>query len=731
MTFDRTKFLNQFKEELQEHIQNVNEVLLKLEKEPQNLELLDIIMREVHTIKGSAMIMGYEDIKEIAHRMETGFEKALHKKVNVSDIDFNLFFNALDMIEILFEDEETRKSQGLETEHVKATCSALDEAFSTKTEEKQQPKSTKKEKQKKKDKEPKSDTKPEPEPELETNKEKKKTDDVCMVPHTHLSLGTDNSIKVDVDKLDKLMNFSGELIISKIRLRELIETLNDLEHIDIPENTKNALKELRVMEGNVDFLTSNVNDEVMNLRMLPLSFLFNTFPRAMRDLAKNKGKEVEFEIKGADTRLDKSIIIEMKDPLMHLLRNSIDHGLESPDDREKNGKPHIGQVTLNAYQKGSSVIIEVSDDGKGIDIEAIKAKALEQEIVSKEKLETLTKDQIFKIMFTPSFSTAKTITDTSGRGVGLDVVKDKITQLKGEIEVVSKSNQGTKFIIKLPLTLAITKCLLIDVGNEIFAIPIDVIAETVRIPPDGIKVVENNEVVSIQGKIIPLVRLDHIFHLSTKGLTEKRFFSVVIVRSALGEVALLVDKLLGRQEIISKTLGYPLTEVRHINNGTILGDGRVILILNIPSIVNMIEEETSAVVTSTSIETSSSSSSKRRKTILLAEDVLSTAMIEKNILEMAGFSVVLARDGAEALEIAAQETFDLVITDVLMPKVNGFELIQKLKKDKKYKNIPFIVVTSRKSDDDKRRGLEVGADAYILKSDFTSDYLLECIGRLI
>jgi two-component system chemotaxis sensor kinase CheA len=283
----------------------------------------------------------------------------------------------------------------------------------------------------------------------------------------------------------------------------------------------------------------------------------------------------------------------------------------------------------------------------------------------------------------------------------------------------------------MPLTLAITECLLVAAGSDTFAIPIDAVVETIRINLEEIKTVETREAITVRGQIMPLVRVNDIFGLPTKGIIERKYFSVVVVQAVERRLALLVDELKGRQDIVTKGLGDPLKAVKYISGATILGDGKVILIIDVPSIISSFEGGTMIRrQITTQARAAVPSEKKRRKTILLAEDAISTAMLEKNILESAGFSVVIARDGKEALEKSAQEKFDLVITDILMPRMDGFELTMNLRKDKIYKEVPIIVVTTRESDADKRRGLEAGADAYILKSEFTSEGLLDTIERL-
>jgi len=723
MPFDKSKFIEQFKNETREHLQNLSLGLIKLEKTPSDHELLNSLMREAHTIKGSATMMGYKRISDIAHKMEDGLEKALKEGLKLEAGHFDVFLKCIDAIDPLLEDKITWEGKGITRPFVDDLCSEVDAVFAGKRTEKKErpsPASTEGGPGKKHEETPQART-PFKTPEVRTTQVN--------------AAGSDTSIRVDTSRLDRLVNLAGEQLISKIRLGDVIKTIgNKIEsHRDIEDALGETLKDLSTVSNNIDLLASSIQAEVMNIRMVPVSVLFNTFPRAMRTLAQEKGKEIIFELKGEDTALDKSIIDEMREPLMHLLRNTVDHGIESPDEREREGKSRAGNVLLSAYQLGSQVVLEISDDGRGIDLAKVKSIALKKNIVSKDRIDDISDEQLLQIIFTPGFTTKEDVTETSGRGVGLDVVREKVGSLKGMAEVFSKPGKGAKFIIKLPLTLAITGSLLVTAGDDSFAIPVERVVETIRINPQDIKSVETKEAITVKGHILPLVRMTDLFGLPKKGIIEKNYFPVVIVQSIEKRIGLLVDKLLGHQDIVGKAIGDPLSKTPNISGATILGSGKVILILDIPSIIDSAEgivirrSSQSAAVGARATETRG----KHKKTILLAEDALTTAMLEKNILESVGYSVVIARDGKEALDRSTQERFDLVITDVLMPRMDGFELTTRLKKDAIYKDIPVIIVTTRESDADKRRGLEAGADAYLLKSEFTSDILLDTIERLL
>jgi two-component system, chemotaxis family, sensor kinase CheA len=717
MAIDKTQFLPQFKAETKEHIQKLNDGFIVLEKDPDNTEIFEGLMRDAHSIKGSAAMMDYEEIANVAHKIEDAFDP--EKKLFKVQGDMDILFECLDMIESLLEEQVIGKAQGLDHQSVEDLCLRVDNKFTetdlvdVRQEENEITEENQSNNLPSQISEPKKESEKQPEPPEEKAVVLKPTE----------------SLRVNLDRLNELMNLSGEMLISKIRLNQLIKTLNtkiqstsefcELEDIAI---------QLTEADEKFSFITSDIQDEVMKLRMIPVSNLFSQFPRAMRDLAHKNQKQIEFDMKGEDTYLDKSIIDQMKDPLMHLLRNAVDHGIEKSVERVRNNKPETGKISLNAYHSGSQVVIEIFDDGQGIDVNKVKEQAIARNIASPEKINQMTDEKVFQFIFMPGFSTAAVVTETSGRGVGMDVVKESILKLKGMIEVSSKAGLGTAFTIKLPLTLMITECLLVDCGNDVFGLPIDNIIETARIRSDEIETIGNKEVVTIRDEVIPMARLNNMFSLPCKGIVEKRFFPLIIVQSIKNKLAIQVDQIIGHHELVVKALGYPLRSTKNLSGSAVLGNGKVVLVLDIPSIV---DDADYAGFNKPFVGQIKSSAGERMNKILLAEDTLSTAMLEKNILEAAGFAVVVARDGKEALERAAQEKFDLVITDVLMPKMNGYELAASLKKDNFYKNVPVVIVTTRGSDSDKKKGLEAGADAYLLKKDFTSDKLLETINQLI
>jgi len=376
------------------------------------------------------------------------------------------------------------------------------------------------------------------------------------------------TVRVDIERLDNLMNLVSELIIVK----------NGLETVE--NKSQNMNEQVEYLER----ITTNLHDAVMKVRMVPIERVFNRFPRLIRDLSRKLNKNMELHMSGEDTELDRTVIDEIGDPLVHLIRNAGDHGLETPQERIAAGKPEKGNVYLDAYQDGNNVVIEVGEDGRGIDVQKIKNKALNTGTISKDQADAMTDQDIIDLLFRPSFSTADKISDVSGRGVGLDVVKTKIEALGGDVEVITELGKGSKFIIRLPLTLAIIQALMVEIGNEKYAIPLNSIQNIEDVKLTNIKYIQNQEVINLRGHVIPIIHLDGM--LNVESIREKQdSLTVVIVNKGDKQAGFVVDGLIGQQEIVIKTLGKYLTNIRLIAGATILGDGEVALILDVNSLV--------------------------------------------------------------------------------------------------------------------------------------------------
>ncbi len=384
-------------------------------------------------------------------------------------------------------------------------------------------------------------------------------------------LKSGQSVRVDIEKLDTLLNLMGELVINKVRLEQIGIT--------------HRLTELTETLEQMDRVTTDLQTVVMKVRMVPVGQVFNRFPRMVRDLAKELGKELNLTIEGEETELDRTVIDEIGDPIMHLLRNSLDHGLEHPAEREAKGKPQIGEVGLIARHEGNNVVIMVTDDGKGIDAEVIRRKAVEKGMISQEEADSLDDADAVRLIFLPGFSTAEQITDVSGRGVGMDVVRSKIETLGGHVDVETKIDEGSVFKIKLPLTLAIIQALLVKVQEEMYAIPLGSIDSTINITQEDIKTVRNREVIVLRGQIIPIIRLGDILNVPRVHEVENDDIFVVVVHIGERKAGIVVDNLIGQQEIVIKTLGKLLAGLKVISGATVLGDGRVAMILDVSALM--------------------------------------------------------------------------------------------------------------------------------------------------
>ncbi len=379
------------------------------------------------------------------------------------------------------------------------------------------------------------------------------------------------SVRVDIDKLDTLLNLVGELVINKTRLEQI-----GLSH---------RLTDLTETIEQMDRVTTDLQAVVMKVRMVPVGQVFNRFPRMVRDLSRDLNKEVNLIIQGEETELDRTVIDEIGDPLVHLLRNAIDHGIESPAEREAKGKNPVGEIRLIARHEGNNVIIMVEDDGAGVNPEVVKQKALEKGMINQAEAEKMDAAEAVRLLFLPGFSTAKVVTDVSGRGVGMDAVKTKIESLGGMVDVETKVNEGSRFKIRLPLTLAIIQALLVKVCEEIYAIPLGSIDSTINITPGDIKTIQNQEVILLRGQIIPIVRLGNVLGVPECGKENAEELYVVIVHMGEQKAGVIVDTLIGQQEIVIKSLGKLLASIKVLAGATILGDGRVALILDVGSIM--------------------------------------------------------------------------------------------------------------------------------------------------
>ncbi|WP_181324661.1 chemotaxis histidine kinase/response regulator CheAY2 [Helicobacter pylori] len=540
------------------------------------------------------------------------------------------------------------------------------------------------------------------------------------------SIGVEQTVRVDVRRLDHLMNLIGELVLGKNRL---IRIYSDVEE---RYDGEKFLEELNQVVSSISAVTTDLQLAVMKTRMQPVGKVFNKFPRMVRDLSRELGKSIELIIEGEETELDKSIVEEIGDPLIHIIRNSCDHGIEPLEERRRLNKPETGKVQLSAYNEGNHIVIKISDDGKGLDPVMLKEKAIEKGVISERDAEGMSDREAFNLIFKPGFSTAKVVSNVSGRGVGMDVVKTNIEKLNGIIEIDSEVGVGTTQKLKIPLTLAIIQALLVGVQEEYYAIPLSSVLETVRISQDEIYTVDGKSVLRLRDEVLSLVRLSDIFKVDAI-LESNSDVYVVIIGLADQKIGVIVDYLIGQEEVVIKSLGYYLKNTRGIAGATVRGDGKITLIVDVGAMMDMAKSIKVNITTLMNESENTKSKNSPSDYIVLAIDDSSTdrAIIRK-CLKPLGITLLEATNGLEGLEMLknGDKVPDAILVDIEMPKMDGYTFASEVRKYNKFKNLPLIAVTSRVTKTDRMRGVESGMTEYITKP-YSGEYLTTVVKRSI
>ncbi len=540
------------------------------------------------------------------------------------------------------------------------------------------------------------------------------------------SIGVEQTVRVDVRRLDHLMNLIGELVLGKNRL---IRIYSDVEE---RYDGEKFLEELNQVVSSISAVTTDLQLAVMKTRMQPVGKVFNKFPRMVRDLSRELGKSIELIIEGEETELDKSIVEEIGDPLIHIIRNSCDHGIEPLEERRRLNKPETGKVQLSAYNEGNHIVIKISDDGKGLDPVMLKEKAIEKGVISERDAEGMSDREAFNLIFKPGFSTAKVVSNVSGRGVGMDVVKTNIEKLNGIIEIDSEVGVGTTQKLKIPLTLAIIQALLVGVQEEYYAIPLSSVLETVRISQDEIYTVDGKSVLRLRDEVLSLVRLSDIFKVDAI-LESNSDVYVVIIGLADQKIGVIVDYLIGQEEVVIKSLGYYLKNTRGIAGATVRGDGKITLIVDVGAMMDMAKSIKVNITTLMNESEDTKSKNSPSDYIVLAIDDSSTdrAIIRK-CLKPLGITLLEASNGLEGLEMLknGDKIPDAILVDIEMPKMDGYTFASEVRKYNKFKNLPLIAVTSRVTKTDRMRGVESGMTEYITKP-YSGEYLTTVVKRSI
>ena len=786
---DDPELRNLFREESEEHLQLLDDGLLKLESEPADNETLQEVFRAAHSLKGSARMLSVRPVEALAHRFEDRLGEARNGTAALTPATIDCLYQALIAMRQYVEEAVTGTAASVSLEDVLALFGDEGEAPATAepapTAELpgERPKPPPEQPSEEPVSSPAPSAAPEaarPAPVAPARQEPRPSLPERVpapVPATaaasaepaaadrdagHYRIET---IRVDPTKLDALMTQSGELVVTNLRVAHRLSDVEALTELveewqrellarrlegssqraratgDSLDRDRRRLEQLAALlaqlgrdskedSARLELVTNRLGEGIRTVRMLPLSTVFNLFPRTVRDLSRQQGKEIRLVVEGGDTTADKLLLEGLKDPLMHMVRNAADHGVGSPEDRAKAGKPREATIWLRAYQTPTNIVVEVQDDGRGLNAEKIRRTAQRTGVATEAELAAMSDQQVYGLITRSGLSTSELITDVSGRGVGMDVVHANIEQLKGSLHIHSTPGRGTTFQVRLPLTLATTQVLILLAAGRVYALPVESVQTTVFVSREEIFCLEGRDTVDLNGEPVSLAWLTDLLELPPRtGQTPAEAQRLpCVVLSITGErLALIVEELVDEQEVVLKPHSPILRRVRNVAGSTILETGQVCIVLNPHDLMRSVRKATFG----RRRLPAPAEVAQRRRVVLLAEDSLTTRVQMTRILEGAGYEVVAAVDGLDAYAKLGDRDFDALVSDVQMPNLTGLELTEKIRSDSRSEELPIILVTSLAADEDRQRGAEAGANAYITKPAFDQTAFLDTLRRLI
>ena len=783
-----------YKVSSEEHISKLESELMILEKNPQDSSALEEFLREAHTLKGDSRMLGLDDIETLVHQLEECVEdiktgkgeltpelcdrlyqgidainQLSHQAITGASVEIDTFAVLTSLIGSsgnsapqaaeadLFDDDDdffgTQSTQDSQTDSVNAEADLFaddDDFFGADSEAV----ST--------------------EADLFADEPLEPAEDLPLDPPLELpkqavaaSATRDykiDTIRVEPQKLDALMTQASELTVTKLRISQQIteiehilafcsgwgeldnavlreikkavdpETLQPLKHF--LHNTEQRINTLGNLIANLrtranedttslEIISDRLETGINDLRQLPLATIFNIYPRMVRDLARQQGKEIELIIEGGDTKTDKRILEEIKDPLLHLIRNAIDHGIETPAERLAKGKPSTATLVLRGYQTGTSIGIEVSDDGRGLDLVSIGQTAVKRKVRTEAEIAAMSESEIQSLIFASGFSTRTEVTELSGRGVGLDVVRANVERLKGAIEVSSEPDKGCKFQVRLSTSLATTKVLIVAIADTLYAIPLEFIQTMIALTPRDIYEIEGKKTINFEDKPLSITPLDRLLQLPESEGQKKNYLSCIVLEVGSDRFGVIVDDLVDRQDVVLKPQSKLLKRVPNIAGATILGNGSVCMILNPPDLLHSLRNgrwQTPVAAIESTVT---------RNRLLLVEDSIIIRTQMQRLLKGAGYNVTIAENGLLGLQKVQSQEFDIVLSDVEMPEMNGLEMTKAIRQNSKYDRLPIVLITTLASPEDKHRGQDAGANAYLTKGDFDQQLLFGTLEKLI
>lgn len=703
-----------FLDECVERTDSLSERLLRLEQNADDRELVNEIFRDLHTLKGGSAFAGLTKMNRVAHKAEDLIGALREGRRPVDKPLVDLLLEALDALRAIV--TCARANAPIDVDVTNLIARLANPSL------------------------PKSPT-----PTLSPSPTHSPS------PSPAPSAAAASTLRIEFEKVDHLLNLVGEVVLARSRLnsaseaqssilhevgavRKRLTTLRGLNGSAAPLNDelerlervlRETFGEVEMGLGGLGLAVGQLRDTVMKLRMVPIARLFSKYQRTVRELGSKLGKEITVELVGAETELDKVLVERLEDPLLHLVRNAADHGIETPAQRERAGKSRAGRVVLSASQSGGQIVVSIKDDGRGLDPDKLKKKALEKGLLTADEAAALDVEQAYQLIFRAGFSTAEHVSDVSGRGVGMDVVREAIARLKGDVHISSEVGKGTTLELSLPLTLAITQVLTARSGGELVAIPLDAVVSAQTVEPGDLERVATGTCIRVGPSLIPVVDLAEVLGLSGgASLGDDQNTAVVIVRASGTELALLVQQVLGRHEVVIKALGALLAAAPCTAGAALIGE-RMVLVVDL---VDVVARSLSAKPSEPRLRPRAVS--RTRAKVLVAEDSPLIRDAIRRELSRAGFEVTVAEDGEQALQLARSQRFDAVSSDVMMPKMDGYELVRALRQEPHYRQVPIVMVTSKDARIDAMKGLDAGADAYLTKP-AEADELIRTLDALL
>ena len=721
----------------------LTEGLLALERDPQAEKVLESLMRAAHSIKGAARIIGLDEAVRIAHAMEDCFVAAQNGQIRLGTADMDVLLRGMDTLSTISTTAES-ESAGWFASHMDEINGLVDDLNAIKQGNQAKSDQPKRESPTKKAQaeEPASSAEPQRLPEEAPETAGREKERVLRLSSQQLDRMLALASELQVE-LQWLRPFSDSMLRLRRRLNELETILSDADLLDSKNKLQEAqdrarlcrdllaeqMLETDIHSRSIANLSQRLQQQTVSSRMRPFSSSVPAYKRMVRDLSRDLGKQVRLEITGMETAVDRDILEKIEAPMNHLIRNAIDHGIESPKERQTSGKSEEGVIRIEALHQGGMLLIAVSDDGRGLDLDVLKKKIVDNGHATREMVDKMSEAELMTFLFLPKFTMKEQVSEISGRGVGLDVVATMVREVRGTLRSSTQEKSGIRFEMRLPLALSVIRSLLVEVNKEPYAFPLAHIERVQKFRPEQIEQVEGRAYISIDDQQVGLVSIREVLGLQPEG-NGSELVSVIILSSIELRYGLIVDRFLGERDLVEKALNPLLGKVKDISAAALTSDGSPLLIFDVNDLLKSIDR----LVKEGKLGRGGGKKrgvDKAVKRILVVDDSITVREVERKLLASKGYQVDVAVDGVDGWNSIRMGHYNLVLTDVDMPHMDGIELVSQIRKDTKLRDIPIIIVSYKESDEDRIRGLEAGADAYLTKSSFHDETLINTVNGLI